>query len=108
MSDTDSGLRAALSTLAVSLDEERLLAGQPIAGGPGERIRAILDDTDQPRRDQHTIRYVADDGETVVLSVPWGFHTGRIPPPEIVFPLVGRSGDVRRFRYAGGDGDDSE
>ena len=44
-------------------------------------------------KDAHAIRY--SDGTTdVFLTVPWGWHSGNIPPPFIAF------GD-RKFLYAG-------
>jgi hypothetical protein len=43
--------------------------------------------------DTHSIRYT-DGSVDIVLTVPWGYHTGLIPPPAIAF------GD-RRFLYAG-------
>lgn len=46
----------------------------------------------------HRIRYT--DGVTyVVLTVPWGWGTGQIPPPSITFVLS--AGGVREFVYDG-------
>ena len=34
---------------------------------------------------EHTIRYTNDAGVDVLLTVPWGLHSGMIPPPTIAF-----------------------
>jgi hypothetical protein len=42
----------------------------------------------------HAIRYTNDAGVDVLVSVPWGLHSGNIPPPSIAFGSF-------VFRYAG-------
>lgn len=48
--------------------------------------------------EQITLVYVDADGASVHLVVPWGEHSGNIPPPAVVFRT--RDGD-RVFAYAG-------
>ncbi len=47
--------------------------------------------------EEHTLLYQDEQGVVVRLTVPWGFGSGRIPPPTIVFY---DNGQHRTFGYA--------
>ena len=48
---------------------------------------------------RHRIRYT--DGETsVILTTPWGYGTGWIPPAEVTFRMT-VTGEARTFLYDG-------
>lgn len=51
--------------------------------------------------DSHTMIYQESiDGDQIEVTVPWGFHSGRIPPPIIEFFRSDGQRDLRYF-YAG-------
>jgi hypothetical protein len=48
--------------------------------------------------ESHVLLYRHADGTTIQLTVPWGYQSGRIPPPAISF---WENGQPRDFVYAG-------
>lgn len=60
-----------------------------------------MNDPEPLNADQrHYLLYQADDGTRISLVVPWGFGTGLIPPPDVIF--TGDDG-TRRFFYQGSE-----
>jgi hypothetical protein len=53
-----------------------------------------------PTPAQHTILYRSESGQEIRVTVPWGHHSGRIPPPQIEFSVAG---SYEWFVYAGSE-----
>lgn len=51
--------------------------------------------------ESHALIYRNGDGQQIKLVCPWGFHSGRVPPPLITFHT--QRGELS-FVYAGDDG----
>lgn len=51
--------------------------------------------------EQHTVIYRSADGREIRLTVPWGFHTGMIPPPHIEY-YDSSTQQLIQFIYRGG------
>lgn len=50
--------------------------------------------------ESHVMKYVSSEtGEAIEVKAPWGYHSGRIPPPNIAFWRRGQADLV--FTYSG-------